>query len=123
MEAGSITLTIAARDAEHARQILEAVARLNGEVAVGGDDARVLTPTGDPPAGHTYRELCDARRAGLLQAVMTRKGLVFSEEALEAYRAVRAERRRRPKSNVEDINTHRVRALVNAGLMPKRTRA
>lgn len=121
MTAHPITLTITARDTEHARRIIEAVARLDGEHAGGGDDV-VLTPTGEPPSGHTYRELCDARRAGLLKAVLTRKGLVFSAEALEAYRAVRAERRRRPKNNVEDINTHRIRALANAGITPTRSR-
>lgn len=121
MAAHPITLTITARDTEHARRIIEAVARLDGD-HVAGDDEIVLTPTGEPPSGHTYRELCDARRAGLLQAVMTRKGLVFSVDALEAYRAARAERRRRPKSNVEDINTHRIRALANAGITPTRSR-
>lgn len=113
----AITLTIAARDIDHARRILEAVGgleqpRASNELVVGPADA--------PPPGHTYRELCEARRAGLLDAVMTRKGLVFTPAALEAYRAVRAERRRRANMNVvEEKDTYRLRALTNAGLLPR----
>ena len=86
MDLAPITLTLTARDAEHARRILAAVARAESP-ADSASTEFILTPSSDPPAGHTYRELCDARRAGLLEATMTRKGLVFTEATLEIGRA------------------------------------
>lgn len=108
----SVTLTFTATDEAEAQEILAAVAR----VRRGGDET-LLGPGDEPPPGHTYRELCDARRAGLLAATMTTKGLVFTAGALDAYRAKRAERRSRKKaSNVADLSERRIAALEKGGL-------
>lgn len=108
----AIRLTITARDAAHARAILEAVERI--------DHAGILVQPDDTgaPTGHTYRELNDARRDGLLVAEVTAKGILLTEAALADYRQVRAERRRRkrPSSNVADMTEHRIRALESAGI-------
>lgn len=108
----SVTLTFTAADEAEAQKILEAVAR-----AKSGGDSLVLGPADEPPAGHTYRELCDARRSGLLVATMTAKGLVFTVGALDAYRAKRAERRSRKKaSNVASLDERRIAAIEKTGL-------
>ena len=69
--------------------------------------------------GHTYRELCDARRAGILEAAMTSKGLVLTRDALDAYRRAKGERRRGKKREtalVTDLTEHRIAALERAGV-------
>jgi hypothetical protein len=123
-----IRLTITARDATHARKILEAVERVERGTAASPDEMIVAPsdPTYPPPLGHSYRELTDARRAGLLEAELTAKGLVISRTAFEAYVATRAERRRRkPReegAKLEDLNEHRMRAIERAGLRKRPAR-
>lgn len=114
-----ITLTIEARDAAHARAILEAVERVDirePEILAQPDGTGV-------PTGHTYRELADARRAGVLVAALTPRGLAITEPELAAYRQRKAERRRRRRDpsttdespEVTDLHEARVRALEAAG--------
>ena len=113
-----IRLTITARDAAHARAILEAVERVDAR-----EPEILVQPDGTgAPTGHTYRELLDARRAGLLVAAVTPKGLVLTEAELSAYRERKAERRRKKRlekaaatAEVTDLHEARVRALEAAG--------
>ncbi len=112
---GAVTLTITARDPAHARKILEAVEQVDAGATV---DELLVTPTGEAPTGHTYRELCDAHRSGLLEAAKTSKGIVLTREALDAYRKTKSERRRKPRAPaaVTDLTEHRIRALESAGI-------
>ncbi len=119
-----IRLTLSARDVAHAQKILAAVAKVDCEEIL-------VTPNGDDaPMGHTYRELCDARRDGVLDARLTPKGLVFTIDALYTYEETKAERRRKKRQErdqqpapVTDLTDHRVKALEHAGFkVPGRSR-
>ena len=117
-----IRLTIRARDAAHARAILEAIERIEAR-----EPEILVQPDGTgAPTGHTYRELLDARRAGLLVASVTPKGLVLTDAELAAYRERKAERRRKKRlekasvaAEVTDIHEARVRALEAAGFQAR----
>lgn len=120
----TVRLTFIARDAAHAARIAAAVATVD---AGPSEPELLVQPDGaGAPTGHTYRELCDARRAGLLDAAMTSKGLVFTATALETYRRAKGERRRRarqPKpAEVTDLTEHRIKALESAGFVAPRGR-
>lgn len=114
----TVRLTFTARDAAHAARIANAVAAVDSGPAV---DELLVQPDGTgAPTGHTYRELCDARRAGILEAALTTKGLVFTRDALDAYRRAKGERRRKPRAPatgaVTDLTEHRIKALESAGV-------
>ena len=111
-----VRLTFTARDAAEAARIAAAVAAIQN-----GDAGEILVaPDGTgAPTGHTYRELCDARRAKLLEAALTTKGLVFTRDALETYRRAKGERRRgkkRETAAVADLTAHRIARLESAGV-------
>lgn len=130
-DSSPIKLTITARDEGEAQRMLAAIARVRQGIDVA-DEILVQPDGAGAPAGHTYRELCDARRRGDLDAHMTAKGITFTAAALAAYRELKAERKRRPRAtapatterdaNVTDLTEHRIRAIDEAFARPKRGR-
>lgn len=125
MKPAPIRLTITARDEEEAQRILAAVARARrAEPAAEAPEEILVTPHNEPPLGHTYRELRTARLAGRLEATMTRKGLVITRAALDAYRARRSQKKARPDdvAPVADLTERRIRALENADIPIRRRR-
>lgn len=114
----AIQLTFSLADLAEAQQILATLAAVERPAA----SSTLITRTHCPP-GHTYRELNDARLRGDLQADLTPKGLLTTEEALVAYRLLRSQRRRRARSTdakVTDLTAHRIRVLAKAGIPTKR---
>ncbi len=111
-----------ARDEAEAIQILQAICVLRG----GMSGEILVTPEGPAPTGHTHRELSDARRRGDLEAVVTARGLVFSQAALDAYRRIRTERRSRRRRESKppvqaDPDEARIRALESRGIAVRQT--
>lgn len=120
--ASPVRLTITARDEEEAQRMLAAVARVRvGEPVAPAVDEVLVTAHSEPPLGHSYRELRNARLTGLLEATLTKKGLVFTRQALEAYRARRSQRPARAEAPpVVDLTERRIRSLEAKGIAARR---
>lgn len=122
MSANPIKLTLTARDAAQAKAILDAVERIErGVEQPTTQDEVLVTKSGEPPLGHTYRELLRARRSGLLEAALTKRGLVLTRAALEAYRGRLSGRSRvSAPAPVANLTERRIRALENANVPVRR---